>query len=89
MGSSKVARSALGILVLELQMKVLTLALSGALALGALSASVPAAAQPRYDRWEHDGGRRHHHRAHPVRVCHSEWRHHHRVRICHTEMRRW
>ena len=63
-------------------MKIVTLATSGALALSALCVSVPAFAQPGPD---HMG--RHHHRGHPVQVCHTEWRHHHKVRACHTEWR--
>ena len=67
-------------------MKILVLALSGAMALGALSVSVPAFAQPGPDRMAHDGDR--YHRGHAAKVCHAEWRHHHKVRVCHTERRR-
>jgi hypothetical protein len=63
-------------------MKILVLALSGAMALGALSVSVPAFAQPGPDRMDR------HHRGHPTKVCHAEWRHHHKVRVCHNEWRR-
>ena len=66
-------------------MKALKLVLSGAMAAGALAVSVPAAAQPG-DHWDRHHHR--HHRAHPVRVCHAEWRHHHRIEVCHTEWRR-
>ncbi|WP_304166797.1 hypothetical protein [Phenylobacterium aquaticum] len=81
-------------------MKIITLALAGALAVGSLAVSVPASAQPygggpsyghddHRDRHEDRYERRHHRQVHPVRVCRTEWRHHHQVRICHTEMRRW
>lgn len=65
-----------------------------ALAAATLALTVPstAGAYDRYgysgrDRYDHhdryDRGRNHgRHRAHPVRVCHMEWRHHHRVRVC-------
>lgn len=67
-------------------MKILSLALSGALALGALTVSIPASAQPGPDHMERGGD--HHHRGHPMKVCNNEWRHHHKVRVCHTEWRR-
>jgi hypothetical protein len=76
-------------------MKILALALAGALS---LAAAAPALAQPygppRHERLEHrhDRGERwehRHHRGHRVRVCHTVWRHHHPVRVCRVEARRW
>lgn len=72
-------------------MKILSLALSGALALGALTVSIPASAQPGPDHMQRDGDRHggdRHQRGHPMKVCSNEWRHHHKVRVCHTEWRR-
>ena len=67
-------------------MKIITLALAGAVLAGGAVTSVPAVAAPghhdRYDRYDDR-------RAHKVRVCHTEWRHHRKVRSCHMEWRRW
>ncbi len=71
-------------------MKIITLALAGAVLAGSAATSVPALAQPRdHDRYERHDDRRDRHRAHKVRVCHTEWRHHHKVRACRMEWHRW